>query len=917
MTNKKICIYLLVSVFLVLFLVRCGGNKENSINVNTDSTAVTKAGKIGISDIALENSLNPQQTPSVAFDSSNKRYLIVWVETKTAGKDILGKWIYLKNTTSSTQTFSFPVNIVNVKAYDNNENEIIPQSVSGLNTKNITMTAPIGSKLFFFSEVFTVYSNVADSSDSQQPKPAVAYGYDNSTGNQNFVVVWADYKNDGATINSPKLIGKIYDKNCSEVRKFYAAGSATTFYTYSSTIYNLKNDVVSKGQEEPSVAFDIYNKRFVIAWVDSNSIESSYRFAPTVSVISNLTNTDVTAESTVFSSEVTDERIVVYRFFDISGNPLKDPNDILSKRSVVLYSDVDVESSNITGDVTVNLNNIKSFKFEKTPKLAIDDKGNILIAFIGKQIASSAYFNYSSDVFPNTYINRGPFFSKVTVASGTPSDIFVRNIKSDKNMEKKLFSTQLVNPDKSISNADIDSFDITRLSDNKFVFTWAQNEGGINKIKATIFDTSSFTTGTIQEVASDKNSYNPKVILTSNNEILTVYERYDSEAGLRDIYARYLLPSLDADSEGFKVNTGGGRESRDPAIAADDAGRAFIIFENNRNNDTANIFGTFYTRTNPLTKPYVFINYTAINFETAYIDSTVKKYLPIKNIGNGNLNITDAKISQPFQVISSLQTVYPNTTKYIGITFAPKIVDSFSSALTITTDDPVNSTININVRGNAVAGVIINTSNFKDKADLKSDYYAKLTATTPSQLQTSYEWSVVKGTLPDGVSLDKNTGVLSGKATKTGVFEFEIKVKETLSGLTSASVPLKIEVYDDIAYAEKGSFKCFIATAAYGSYLDPHVEILRNFRDNVLLRKITFNVFGKKVILENYIGKFFVKTYYKYSPYIASFIAKSGALKFLTRLVLTPIVFCIKYLQQLFLVVFGLILIRVSKKMQY
>lgn len=909
MTYKKTCVYFLVSLFLLLFLVRCGGNKENSTNVNTKNITFTKAGKLGVSDIAIEGGLNVQQTPSLAFDPSNGRYLAVWVEKKTVGKDILGKWVYSKNTTSATQTYSFPVEIVNVVAYDNNGNEIKPQTVTGLDTKTVTVSALAGSRLFFFSKVFTVYSNVAD---LQQPKPAVAYGYDN-TGNQNFVVIWSDYKNDGATINSPKLIGKVYDKNCTEIRKFYVAGNSTSFYTYSSSIYNLKNDVVSEGQEEPSVAFDLYTKKFVVAWVDINNLESSYRFAPTASVISNLTNTTATAESNVFSNEIVDKKIIVYRFFDISGNPLKDPNDNRSKRSVILYSDVDVESSNITGDITVNLNNIKSFKFEKTPKLAVDDKGNILIAFIGSQITSSAFFNYSSDAFPNTYINRGPFSTKVTVSGSTRSDIFVRNIRTDKDMEKKLFNTQLASPDKSLANADIDSFDITKLSDNKFVFTWAQNESGINKIKATIFDAATFTTGATQDVAIDKNSYNPKVVVTSNNEVLTVYERYDNETGIRDIYGRYLLQSLDADSDNFKVNTGAGRESRNPTMVADDSGRAFIIFENNRNNDTSNIFGTFYTRSNPLTKPYVFINYTAVNLGSAYIDSTVKKYLPVQNIGNGNLNITEVKISQPFQVISSLQTISPNTTKNIGIVFSPLTAGSFSSALMITTDDPTNSKITINVRGNAVAGVIIDTSNFKDKADLKNDYYAKLTATTPSQLQTNYEWSVVKGVLPDGISLDKNLGVLSGKATKTGVFEFEIKVKETYSGLTSASVPLKIEVYEDIAYAEKGSFKCFIATAAYGSYLDPHVEALRNFRDNVLLGTITFSVFGKKVVVENYIGKLFVKTYYKYSPYIASVIAKSKTLRLLTRLVLTPLVFCVKYLQQLFLLSLGVLLIYVSR----
>jgi hypothetical protein len=78
-----------------------------------------------------------------------------------------------------------------------------------------------------------------------------------------------------------------------------------------------------------------------------------------------------------------------------------------------------------------------------------------------------------------------------------------------------------------------------------------------------------------------------------------------------------------------------------------------------------------------------------------------------------------------------------------------------------------------------------------------------------------------------------------------------------------------------------GGGGCFIATAAYGSYLDPHVYILRNFRDHYLLT--------------NYLGKKFVEFYYRNSPPVAKFIAKNDILKTATRWALTPVVYSVEY----------------------
>ncbi|MCE5263228.1 MAG: hypothetical protein LLG97_06815 [Deltaproteobacteria bacterium] len=79
-----------------------------------------------------------------------------------------------------------------------------------------------------------------------------------------------------------------------------------------------------------------------------------------------------------------------------------------------------------------------------------------------------------------------------------------------------------------------------------------------------------------------------------------------------------------------------------------------------------------------------------------------------------------------------------------------------------------------------------------------------------------------------------------------------------------------------IPVAAGDSGGCFIATAAYGSALEPRVATLRAFRDRYLLHRPW--------------GRAFVRFYYAYSPAVADSIAGHGSLRAAVRLVLLPFI---------------------------
>jgi hypothetical protein len=93
--------------------------------------------------------------------------------------------------------------------------------------------------------------------------------------------------------------------------------------------------------------------------------------------------------------------------------------------------------------------------------------------------------------------------------------------------------------------------------------------------------------------------------------------------------------------------------------------------------------------------------------------------------------------------------------------------------------------------------------------------------------------------------------------------------KSTLGNIKNQISAANRTVSSSRSTSSSSSGGCYIATMAYGSYEHPKVMILRNFRDDVLLK--------------NFAGRSFVKMYYKFSPLLVRMLKNNNLINELIR----------------------------------
>jgi hypothetical protein len=135
---------------------------------------------------------------------------------------------------------------------------------------------------------------------------------------------------------------------------------------------------------------------------------------------------------------------------------------------------------------------------------------------------------------------------------------------------------------------------------------------------------------------------------------------------------------------------------------------------------------------------------------------------------------------------------------------------------------------------------------------------------------------VCTSSLGPGESGARITGLVNGQ-----LYHFRVVSVDAFGNATSSDqidgIPQPTEdLWRRYRDAGGGPGGCFIATAAFGSYENRWVYVLRDFRDQVLL--------------EHDFGRAFVDWYYANSPRPAAWIAQHGGVRAITRLFLVPLI---------------------------
>ncbi len=266
-------------------------------------------------------------------------------------------------------------------------------------------------------------------------------------------------------------------------------------------------------------------------------------------------------------------------------------------------------------------------------------------------------------------------------------------------------------------------------------------------------------------------------------------------------------------------------------------------------------------------------------------DSNYILYIPansIKNLGTQS-NTTDLM----YHFTTEKEPVVPTMSELTTL-LTSKLTENLGEYITTSIPSSTSDTITMNIKSGK------EKINIKDSFDIASllRIVGEVENVYPVQSITINSHTYQREDLLSGKLMENVSGIQNDIVElvgDSGVVRYD-DVK--LGNLIGKSIVLGFYKTDvNMVFGIDKVDECFIATACFGSKFESHVVLLRQFRDNVLLK---FSA-----------GQWFVKNYYQYSPPIANIIANNEVLKFVVRMILTPIIFSIEYWKGLLISLIG------------
>lgn len=145
-----------------------------------------------------------------------------------------------------------------------------------------------------------------------------------------------------------------------------------------------------------------------------------------------------------------------------------------------------------------------------------------------------------------------------------------------------------------------------------------------------------------------------------------------------------------------------------------------------------------------------------------------------------NWSIASGTLPSGLSLLSSSGTIVGTPTSVGTSSFTVQVTDSNSNSAT----KPLSITVSNDIQ----SPLEVSTTALPD-ATLQVSYSATLAAVGGT---APYTWSITAGVLPPGLSLNSNTGVVSGAPSGTGNYSFTVQVQDSVSATASKNLAINV-----------------------------------------------------------------------------------------------------------------------------